>query len=164
MTSSWFSLSTLNYDARSTTHQIYIFRLYGAHQYATFPWFSQINAVDNFPANLLVVYFNIIFPYTPSYCNKRLRFTSKSYRVLDFLSAWYFTAMGMGLRTSTASKPAAFLVCFSGIFSYLLYNHNKPTSLQDISECPCSIPQCVWKMWTYLQEYGLSVVNSNLVN
>ena len=27
MTSSWFSLSTLNYDARSTTHQIYFSRL-----------------------------------------------------------------------------------------------------------------------------------------
>ena len=55
-----------------------------------------------------------------------------------FLSAWYFTAMG--LQMSTTSKPAAFHVCFSCVFSYLLYNHNKPTSLQDISKCSWSFP------------------------
>ena len=35
MTSSWFFLSTLNYDARSTTHQIYDIRIKSAHDTGT---------------------------------------------------------------------------------------------------------------------------------
>jgi hypothetical protein len=83
--------------------------------------------------------------------------------VLDFLTAWYFIATGMELQMSTAKKTPAFHVCFSGMFSYLLYNHSKLTSLQPISVWSYSIPKSVRKRWSFRLEYCLSVVSPNLV-
>ena len=45
MTSSWFFLSTLNYDARSTTHQIYNVKRWRSGHYENYPELSTLPTV-----------------------------------------------------------------------------------------------------------------------